>query len=213
MDALMWACRTAQATSYPTSTGDMEAKSRRPQAHWWSPLQGGEALSLPWRWAGVKTPQGHSQSPWWVAPKPAALWGGATFHPRGLATTWVIAFFAEWWGRRDKAQPRREAGVQEKTRKGLVFNHSPSFFFLSFLNNFIYLLAVLGLRCCAGFLLVVVSGGYSLLWCAGFSVRWLLLLWNTGFSIAACGFTLELSCSVVCGILQDQGSNQCLLHW
>ena len=28
--------------------------------------------------------------------------------------------------------------------------------------------------------LVAVSGGYSSLWCMGFSLRWLLLLWSTG---------------------------------
>ena len=28
--------------------------------------------------------------------------------------------------------------------------------------------------------LVVVSGAYSSLWCVGFSLRWLLLLWSTG---------------------------------
>ena len=32
----------------------------------------------------------------------------------------------------------------------------------------------------AGFSLVAVSGGYSSLWCAGFSLRWLLLLRSTG---------------------------------
>ena len=32
----------------------------------------------------------------------------------------------------------------------------------------------------AGFSLVAVSGGYSLLWCAGFSLQWLLLLQSTG---------------------------------
>ena len=31
-----------------------------------------------------------------------------------------------------------------------------------------------------GLSLVVASGGYSLLWCAGFSLQWLLLLWSTG---------------------------------
>ena len=35
---------------------------------------------------------------------------------------------------------------------------------------------VLGLRCCEGFSLAVVSGGYSLLWYVGFSLQWLLLL-------------------------------------
>ena len=29
--------------------------------------------------------------------------------------------------------------------------------------------------------LVAANGGYSLLWCMGFSLRWLLLLWSMGF--------------------------------
>ena len=56
-------------------------------------------------------------------------------------------------------------------------------FFKIFLSKFIYLiylfLAVLGLCCCAGLSLVAASGGYSSLWCAGFSLRWLLLLRST----------------------------------
>ena len=32
----------------------------------------------------------------------------------------------------------------------------------------------------AGFSLLAASGDYSSLWCASFSLRWLLLLWNTG---------------------------------
>ena len=31
-----------------------------------------------------------------------------------------------------------------------------------------------------GLSLVAVSGGYSLLWCSGFSLPWLLFLWSTG---------------------------------
>ena len=42
------------------------------------------------------------------------------------------------------------------------------------------LLAVLGLCCCTGFSLVVVSRGYSLLQCVGFLLWWSLLLWSTG---------------------------------
>ena len=41
-----------------------------------------------------------------------------------------------------------------------------------------------------GLSLVVASGGYSLLWCAGFSLQWLLLLWSTGSRCAgfsSCG--------------------------
>ena len=47
---------------------------------------------------------------------------------------------------------------------------------------FIYLfLAALDLCCCArGLSLVVASGEYSLLWCTGFSLRWLLSLRSTG---------------------------------
>ena len=51
----------------------------------------------------------------------------------------------------------------------------------------------------AGFSLVVVSGGYSLLRCAGFSLRWLLLLQSTGsrcIGFSSCGLrTLELRLS------------------
>ena len=43
-----------------------------------------------------------------------------------------------------------------------------------------YVLAVSGLPCCAWTSLVAASGGYSSLWCAGFSLRRLLLLRHTG---------------------------------
>ena len=50
-------------------------------------------------------------------------------------------------------------------------------------NNFIYLfLAVLGLLCCTGFSLVAEFGDYSQLQCAGFLLRWRLLLQSTGSS-------------------------------
>ena len=45
---------------------------------------------------------------------------------------------------------------------------------------FIYFLAVLGLHCCEGFSLVVVSQDNSLLLCWGFSLWWLLLFQSTG---------------------------------
>ena len=41
-------------------------------------------------------------------------------------------------------------------------------------------LAVLGLRCCAQSFSSAASGGYLSLWCAGFSLRWLLFLRSTG---------------------------------
>ena len=69
----------------------------------------------------------------------------------------------------------------------------PSFFCLGALVFYFWLrwvfIAVLGLS------LVVVSRGYSSLWCVGFSLWWLLLLWSTGSRhtsssvIVACGLS------------------------
>ena len=70
-----------------------------------------------------------------------------------------------------------------------------------------------------GLSLDAVSGGYSSLQCAGFSLRWLLLLRNTGSrhaGFSGCGLQaleLRFSCSTACGIFPDQGSNPCPLHW
>ena len=48
--------------------------------------------------------------------------------------------------------------------------------------------------------LVVVSGGYSSLWCAGFSLRWLLLLQSTGSRHT--GFS---SCGMWASVVVAQG--------
>ena len=85
-----------------------------------------------------------------------------------------------------------------------------------------------------GLSLVVASRGYSLLQCADFSLQWFHLLQSTGFRctgslVEVCDsgarrlqeFQLAgsvvvahgLSCFVACGILLDQGSNPCSLHW
>ena len=70
--------------------------------------------------------------------------------------------------------------------------------------------------------LVAVSGGYSSLQGAGFSLRWLLLLRSTGSRCAgfsSCGawasvvVAHQLTCSAACGIFPDQSSNPCPLHW
>ena len=57
--------------------------------------------------------------------------------------------------------------------------------------------------------LVAVSGGYSLLWCLGFSLQWLLFFPSVGSVVV----THSLCCSVVCGIFLDQGLNVCSLQW
>ena len=85
-----------------------------------------------------------------------------------------------------------------------------------------------------GLSLVAASGGYSQLWCMGFSLQWLLLLRSTGsrhvgFSscglrapvVVVCGLQSAgsvvvahgLSCSAACGIFPNQGLNLCPLHW
>ena len=83
---------------------------------------------------------------------------------------------------------------------------------------FIYclFLAVLGLRCCTGFSLVVVSGSSPQLQCMGFSYcgaqlegMWVSVLVARGLS--SCGH--RLPCSAVYGVFPDQGWNPCFLHW
>ena len=64
-----------------------------------------------------------------------------------------------------------------------------------------------------GLSLVAVSGSYSLLWCAGFSLQWLLLLRSTGSRRTGSVVVHGLSCSVARGMFLDQGSNLCPLHW
>ena len=87
-------------------------------------------------------------------------------------------------------------------------------YILFFLNLFIFGCVGSLLPAACRLSLVVVSGGYSSLRCAGFSLRWLLLLrstglWSAGSTVVAHG----LCCSAACGIFLDQGSNPCPLQW
>ena len=62
----------------------------------------------------------------------------------------------------------------------LLTSYSLHQFFFFFFNLFIYLfLAALDLRCCARAFSSCGEPGYSSLQCAGFSLRWLLLLQST----------------------------------
>ena len=105
----------------------------------------------------------------------------------------------------------------------------------SVLKGFYYLfLALLGLRCCAGFSLVVASGGNFLVAVCRLLIAVASLvaeqrLWGSWASVVAAhglsswgSQTLEhrlssavhgLSCSAACGIFPDRGSKLCLLHW
>ena len=91
-----------------------------------------------------------------------------------------------------------------------------AFFF--FLNKFIYLFIYFWLCwvfvSVRGLSLVVASGGHSSSRCAGLSLSRPLLLRNTGSRRAGSVVVAHgPSCSAACGILPDQGSNPCPLHW
>ena len=97
---------------------------------------------------------------------------------------------------------------------------------LLFFKFFIYLfLAALCLHCSMGFSLVAESRGYSLVTSTGFSLLWLLWLPSSGSrhvgslvasprlqSTGSVVMAHRHSCSTVCGIFPDQGSNSRLLH-
>ena len=99
------------------------------------------------------------------------------------------------------------------------------FFFFNKFILFIYFWLRWVFVAARGLSLLAVSGGYSLLWCVGFSLQWLLLrstgfrhvgsvvvarrLWSAGSVVVVHRF----SCSVACGVFPDQGSNPCPLHW
>ena len=58
------------------------------------------------------------------------------------------------------------------------------------------------------------SGGHSSSRCAGLSLSRPLSLWSTGSRRAGSVVVVHgPSCSAACGILPDQGSNPCPLHW
>ena len=51
------------------------------------------------------------------------------------------------------------------------------------------------------------------LWCTGFSLQWLLLLQSRALGwVGSVAVAHGPSCSVA-GIIPDQGSNPCILHW
>ena len=65
-----------------------------------------------------------------------------------------------------------------------------------------------------GLSLVAASGGHSSPRCAGLSLSRPLLLQSTGSRRTGSVIVAHgPSCSAACGILPDQGSNPCPLHW
>ena len=76
---------------------------------------------------------------------------------------------------------------------------SPHYFFIYLFNKFIYLFVFYFWLCrvfvaAHGLSLVAASGGYSSLWCAGFSLWWLLLLQSMGsrhVGFSSCGMQAQ----------------------
>ena len=89
------------------------------------------------------------------------------------------------------------------------------FFFFFFLINFYFIFwlcwVFVSVR---GLSPAVASGGHSSLWCTGLSLSRPLLLRSTGSRRTGSVVVAHgPSCSAACGILPDQGSNPCPLHW
>ena len=86
---------------------------------------------------------------------------------------------------------------------------------LHFLLCIYFIQAVLGPGCCVGFLQLQRAGAAVCVWCPGFSLQQLLLLWSTGsraHGLGCCGTRAQLPCGMG-EIFSDQGSNPCPLCW
>ena len=102
---------------------------------------------------------------------------------------------------------------------------SLSFSLSLYFNVSLFTLALLGLRCCAGFSLVQRAGATLNLRCVGISLRWLFFgssgFRHMGFSAVAPGLKStgsvvvanELCCPPARWVFLDPGLNPCLLHW
>ena len=86
--------------------------------------------------------------------------------------------------------------------------------FVCFLNFLIYLCLCWVFVSVRGLSPVAASGSHSSSRCAGLSPSRPLLLRSTGSRRAGSVIVAHVpSCSAACGILSDQGSNPCPLHW
>ena len=94
------------------------------------------------------------------------------------------------------------------------------FFFLIYLFIYLFICLFIYLWVCwvfvsvRGLSLVAASRGHSSSRCVGLSLSRPLLLRSTGSRCAGSVVVAHRpSCSAVCGIFPDQGSNPCPLHW
>ena len=103
-----------------------------------------------------------------------------------------------------------EDGLQIESQVGLPKSRPMVFFIYLFIYLWLFWVFV-SVR---GLSLVVASGGHYSSRCVGLSLSWPLLLRSTGSRRSGSVVVAHgPSCSVACGILPDQGSNPCPLHW
>ena len=96
--------------------------------------------------------------------------------------------------------------IQGKSESARIQKTTGWMFLLLFLKCFIYFWLC--------WVFVAACGGYFSLWCAGFSLRRLLLLRNMGSIERGLSFVVHrLSGSTTCGVFLDQGWNPCPLYW
>ena len=95
----------------------------------------------------------------------------------------------------------------------LAQNALPFFFLLLFIYYFYFWLCWVSVSV-RGLSPVAASGGHSSSRCAGLSLSLPLLLRSRGSRRSGSAIVAHgPSCSAACGILPDQGSNPCPLHW
>ena len=105
-------------------------------------------------------------------------------------------------------------GAANKTKHTNFFFLTLGLFVCLFVCLFIYLFLCWVFVSVRGLSLVAASGGHSSSRCAGLSPS--RPLRSTGFRHRHAGSAIVAhgpSCSAACGILPDQGSNPCPLHW
>ena len=111
------------------------------------------------------------------------------------------------------SQPLRHQGSPQVSMFLCQFENPVSGVIL-FIYLFIYLWLCWVFVSVRGLSLVVASGDHSSSRCAGLSLSPPLLLRSTGSRRAGSVVVAHgSSCSAACGILPDQGSNPCPLHW
>ena len=108
-------------------------------------------------------------------------------------------------------QGRKESDTTEATENSTARKPKVLFFgFFFFCARSSWL--CWGFVALCGLSLVKVSGAYSLFWCVGFSLPWLLLLWSTGSRLSGLVIDTGRYCRAW-GIFPDQGLSLCPLHW